>query len=97
MDAKNDNNDHQPAGGNGQARVPRDTQATSATVAEVPVQPLPKVACSAEEVGRMLGVPASTVANLHRTGALRAVKIGGRLAWRPRDVQAYVEALEADG
>lgn len=55
---------------------------------------LAKFALTDAEVGRLVGVPASTVANLHRTGALRAVKVGGRLVWRPRDVAAYIEQLQ---
>ena len=83
MDAKNDN-------GNGRAKS--DTVSVLETVHDL----LAKFALTDHEVGRLLGVPASTVTNLHRTGALRAVKVGGRLVWRPRDVERYVEALTAE-
>ena len=55
---------------------------------------LSKFALTSDETGRFLGVTAATVANLHRCGALRAVKIGARWCWRPCDVQRFVEALE---
>ena len=57
---------------------------------------LAKFGLTDAEVGRLLGVPAKTIANLHRTGALRACKVGGRCVWRPKDVKAFVEALEQD-
>ena len=84
MDAKHDN-------GNGLAK--RDTVSLLETVADL----LAKFALTDAEVGRLVGVPAATVTNLHRTGALRGVTIGGRLCWRPKDVERYVEALEVDG
>ena len=80
-----------PAGGNGQANCVTVTQLER--VADL----LAKFALTDAEVGRLLGVPKATVLNLHRTGALRALKIGGRCCWRPADVERFVEGLEVDG
>lgn len=46
-----------------------------------------------EEVAHLLQVSDETVKNLHRTGQLRAVKIGKHARWRLRDVQGFVEGL----
>ncbi len=49
-----------------------------------------------DEVAATLQVPAETIDNLHRTGQLRAWKIGKHLRWRPADVRAFVEKLGDD-
>ena len=49
-----------------------------------------------EQTAELLGVPPETVANLHRTGQLRGVRVGKRLAWKPDTVKAYVDGLEPD-
>lgn len=46
-----------------------------------------------EQVAALLQVSEDTIANLHRTGQLRGVKIGKHLRWRPADVRAFVEGL----
>ena len=54
---------------------------------------------TAEQVGQMLSVPPDAVKNLHRTGRLRAVKVGRYRRWRPEDVARFVKGLgqEEDG
>jgi len=55
--------------------------------------PLVRLLLTDEEVGWQLGVPASTVRNLHRVGQLAGVVIGRHLRWRQADVAAFVEGL----
>ena len=48
------------------------------------------------DVARMLRVTTDTIKNLHRTGQLKAVKVGKHNRWLPSVVQAYVDALGGD-
>ena len=50
-----------------------------------------------EQTAQLLQVSPDSVSNLHRIGALKAVKIGRSLRWRPADVRAYVEGLSGEG
>ena len=45
------------------------------------------------EAARVLRVSEDTVCNLHRVGALPAIKIGRSLRWSPESVRRYVAEL----
>lgn len=57
---------------------------------------LAKFTLTDAEVGRLLSIRPETVHILQRNGHLPGVIIGGKLRWRPNDVQAYIEGLTAE-
>ena len=56
---------------------------------------LSRLLLNRDEVAALLGVPPSTVTALHEGRVLRGVKISKYIRWRPEDVRAFVEGLEA--
>ena len=55
-----------------------------------------KLASSVEYVVVLLSVPPETIVNLHRTHQLRGVRVGKHVRWLPKDVQRFVDGLEAE-
>ena len=48
----------------------------------------------ADQVGRVIGCPRSTVYWLYATGRLKGVKLGRMLRFRPEDVQGFIDGAE---
>ncbi len=57
---------------------------------------LPAIVLDVQGVADWLTVPVATVENLHRVGALRAIKIGKHNRWRRQDVEAFVRDAEPE-
>lgn len=53
---------------------------------------------SAEDVADLLGIAPSTLAKWRQSGSpeLPFVRIGGRVLYRPEDVEAFMEDAESD-
>ena len=47
-----------------------------------------------EDVAALLGVPATTVDNLHRMRQLPAVRVGKHNRWKPGAVRDFIASLE---
>ena len=57
---------------------------------------LPPIVLDAQGVADRLTVPVATVENLHRVGALRAIKVGKHNRWRVDDVESFVRDAEPE-
>ena len=55
-----------------------------------------KLLLTREDVVVLLSVPPETIVNLHRTHQLRGVRVGKHVRWLPKDVQRFVDGLEAE-
>ena len=55
-----------------------------------------EIALTRDMVATVLNVESGTVENLHRSGALKGIKIGKELRWRPDDVRQFVQNAEPD-
>lgn len=48
------------------------------------------------QVAELLGVPETTIDNLHRSRTLRGCQVGKRLMWRPSDAERFVKELQPE-
>lgn len=53
--------------------------------------PVPEPLQKADEVSYFLRVHYATVLRLVETGALRAVRVGGQLRFRPEDIEQFLK------
>lgn len=93
MSTEPDNGSNQMAGGNGEPSAAHAPGLVVETVADV----WAKALLDADDVGRLLSVPTSTVRALHEGRQLRGVRIGKYVRWKVATVREFVEALEAAG
>ena len=48
------------------------------------------------QVSKVLGIPAGSVAFLHRMKRLQGVRVGKFLKWRPVDIQRFIDELKPE-
>jgi len=46
-----------------------------------------------DQAAELLGVPSTTMSNLHRCGELKGHVVGKHLRWRRRDIERFVDRL----
>ena len=55
-----------------------------------------EIVLTRDQVAKVLSIRPESVDHLHRVGALKGIKIGKMLRWRPDDLRRYVRDADAE-